>query len=154
MIAIVQRVSRASVVVEEKSVGAIDEGLLVLVAIEQGDGEQQVGWMTNKILGLRIFRDGPKHFDRDVTEIGGAVLLVSNFTVAAETRKGRRPSLDAAAPPDQAERIFARLVESFRATGVRTETGVFGGDMQVTGTNDGPATFIVRTERPVESTRV
>lgn len=148
MIAVVQRVSEAGVVVDGRVVGAIGPGLVVLAAVENGDGDEQVAWMTQKILGLRIFRNEGKHFDLDVTQAGGAVLLVSNFTVSAETRKGRRPSLDAAAPPAVADATFAKLVESFRAAGVRTQTGVFGGDMKVTLTNDGPATFIVRSDRP------
>lgn len=147
MIAVVQRVSNAAVVVENRTVGEIGLGLLVLAAVETGDGEEQIDWMTQKVLGLRIFRNEDKHFDLDVTQVGGAVLLVSNFTVSAETRKGRRPSLDAAASPAVAEAMFARLVSAFRATGIRTETGEFGGDMKVTLTNDGPATFIVRTDR-------
>lgn len=147
MIAVVQRVSHAAVVVDGRTVGEIDHGLVVLAAVETGDGEEQITWMTQKVLGLRIFRNEGKHFDLDVTQIGGAVLLVSNFTVSAETRKGRRPSLDAAAPPAAAEATFARLVSAFRAAGIRTETGVFGGDMKVSLTNDGPATFIVRTDR-------
>lgn len=146
MIAIVQRVSSAEVTVSGQRVGAIEHGLLILAAVEKNDGQAEIEWMTQKILGLRIFRNGDKHFDLDVTQVGGAVLLVSNFTVSAETRKGRRPSLDAAASPDEANKTFARLLEAFRATGIRTETGVFGGDMKVTSTNDGPATFIVRTE--------
>lgn len=148
MIAVVQRVTRARVDVDGTAAGIIDSGLLVLAAVENGDGDAQVDWMARKIVGLRVFRNGDKHFDLDVAQAGGAVLLVSNFTVAADTRKGRRPSLDAAADPDDAAILFDRLVRAVRELGVRVETGVFGGDMKVTLTNDGPATFILRSERP------
>lgn len=148
MIAVVQRVTGARVDVDGTTAGVIDSGLLVLAAVENGDGDAQVDWMARKIVGLRVFRSGDKHFDLDVAQAGGAVLLVSNFTVAADTRKGRRPSLDAAAAPDDAAILFDRLVRAVRELGVRVETGVFGGDMKVTLTNDGPATFILRSERP------
>lgn len=146
MIAVVQRVTHASVTVDGKIVGQIDEGIVALVSVETNDDSEQIAWMAQKLAGLRIFRSEGKHFDRDVQQVGGSILLISNFTVAADTRKGRRPSLDGAAPPAEAEAKFARLVEAVRATGIRTETGVFGGDMQVSLTNDGPVTLIVRTE--------
>src|SRR5438128_8550533 len=103
MIAVVQRVTEARVTVEGRVVGEIGAGLLVLVAVEKEDATSDVEWMANKLVGLRIFRDerGEKHFDRDVREIGGGILLVSNFTVAGQTRKGRRPSLDGAASPER-----------------------------------------------------
>jgi D-aminoacyl-tRNA deacylase len=150
MIAIVQRVTNASVVVDGRTTGEITEGLLALVAVENGDGEAQIEWMSRKLLGLRVFRDGDKHFDKDLSEISGGILLVSNFTVAAETRKGRRPSLDNAAAPGVAGETFARFVERVRrdaGDAVNVQTGVFGGDMKVSLTNDGPATFIVRTDQ-------
>src|SRR5262245_54602810 len=117
MIAVVQRVSEASVAVDGKIVGEIGEGLCALVAVAAGDGDEQVAWMTQKLIGLRIFRNEDKHFDIDVQQIGGGILLVSNFTVAAETRKGRRPSLDGAASPAEAASTFAQLVDAVRATG-------------------------------------
>lgn len=147
MIAIVQRVSEASVEVSGEVTGAIAQGLVALVAVEPGDKDDQVAWMAQKLVGMRIFRSEGKHFDLDVRQIGGGILLVSNFTVAAETRKGRRPSLDGAAEPAFAEAVFEKLVQAARATGVPVGTGKFGGDMRVSLVNDGPATFIVRTER-------
>lgn len=148
MISIIQRVISAKVTVDEKTVGEIAHGILALVAVEVTDGDEQIAWMAQKILGLRIFRSEGKHFDQDVTQVGGTILLVSNFTVAAETRKGRRPSLDGAASPADAESKFAKLVDAVRATGVPVATGQFGGDMRVSLTNDGPATFILRSDPP------
>ena len=153
MIAVVQRVIEARVVVEEKVVGEIGNGLLVLAAVETGDTEEQLKWMAGKLIGLRIFRNPQspeKHFDLDVQQVGGSILLVSNFTVAAETRKGRRPSLGGALSPDAAAAMFERFVQFVRATGVKVETGTFGASMKVSLVNDGPATFIVDT---VESPR-
>ncbi|HRK30903.1 MAG TPA: D-aminoacyl-tRNA deacylase [Tepidisphaeraceae bacterium] len=150
MIAVVQRVVSASVTVGDATVGAIDSGLLALVAVETGDGAKEIDWMAQKLTGLRVFRREDKHFDLDVLQTGGGILLVSNFTVAADTRKGRRPSLDAAAPPAHASITFEKLVAAVRATGVCTQTGTFGGEMRVHLTNDGPATFIIRTESPVD----
>ena len=148
MIAVVQRVTRASVTVDGRNVGEIGAGLLVLAAVEKGDGDEQVQWMADKLVHLRIFRseDGSKHFDRDVTAVGGSILLVSNFTVAATTRKGRRPSLDAAADPDVGRVVFEQLVHSVRALNVPVATGEFRASMLVSLDNDGPATFIVQTE--------
>lgn len=147
MIAIVQRVSEAKVSVADEMVAAIGHGLLVLAAVVRGDEERDLAWIAQKLAGLRVFRgdfaDGRKHFDRDVREVGGAILMVSNFTVAASTRQGRRPSLDRAADPEVAAALFARLVELTRAQGVAVETGRFGGDMKVALVNDGPATFII-----------
>jgi len=106
--------------------------------------------MANKLVGLRIFRNGDKHFDRDVREIGGSILLVSNFTVAADARKGRRPSFDGAAPPPLAEKMFAQFVEMLRATGIPVRTGIFAADMLVSLTNDGPATFILDSRQTIQ----
>ena len=148
MIAVVQRVSEARVVVEGRVVGEIGVGLVVLVAVETDDAGVDVEWMANKLVGLRIFRDasGKKHFDRDVREIGGGVLLVSNFTVAGQTRKGRRPSLDGAATPERGREVFDELVEAVKGLRVVVATGEFGADMKVSLVNDGPVTFLVRSE--------
>jgi D-tyrosyl-tRNA(Tyr) deacylase len=145
MIAVVQRVSEATVAVEGRIVGEISRGLLVLVAIERDDTATDVEWMANKLVGLRIFRSGEKHFELDVKQAGGAILLVSNFTVAAETRKGRRPSLEAAASPQKGKELFEKLVEAVKAVGVMVATGEFGADMQVSLINNGPVTFLVRS---------
>jgi D-tyrosyl-tRNA(Tyr) deacylase len=143
MITIVQRVSEAKVTVAGEVVGAIGPGLLALAAVVKGDTDKDIDWTATKLAALRIFRSDGKHFDKDVKESGGAVLLVSNFTVAASTRQGRRPSLDRAAEPAVAEAMFAKLVEATRAQGVTVATGKFAADMKITLVNDGPATFIL-----------
>ena len=143
MIAVVQRVSEAKVEVAGEIVGQIGEGMLVLLAVEREDTAEQVKWMASKLATLRIFRNGDKYFDADVSQIGGSVLLVSNFTVAAETRQGRRPSLSGAADPEKGKELFDEVVAAVRALGVRTETGQFRASMLVSLTNDGPVTFIV-----------
>jgi D-tyrosyl-tRNA(Tyr) deacylase len=148
MITIVQRVSEASVRVGGEEVGAIGPGLLALAAVVKGDTEKDIDWTAAKLAALRIFRNEGKHFDKDVREVGGSILLVSNFTVSAATRQGRRPSLDRAAEPAVAEALFARLVEATRAQGVPVETGRFAADMKVSLVNDGPATFILDSAAP------
>src|SRR5262245_34853995 len=109
---VVQRVSQARVTVDSEVVGEIGEGLLALAAVAADDDARDLEWTAQKLVSLRIFRNGDKAFDRDVREIGGSILLVSNFTVAADARKGRRPSFDSAAPPDVAEGMFAAFVEA------------------------------------------
>lgn len=143
MIAVVQRVTEASVVVAGEVAGQINHGLVALVAVHATDTPTDVTWMANKLLALRIFRNDDKHFDLDVKQTNGSVLLVSNFTVSAATRQGRRPSFDAAAPPEKGRELFDALVAAVRATDVPVSTGVFGAEMEVTIVNDGPATFIL-----------
>src|SRR5205085_4413274 len=108
-----------------------------------GDTVEHLEWVARKLVGLRIFRNGEKHFDLDVAQVGGAVLLVSQFTLAADTRQGRRPSLSGAEEPAVAERMFEQFVQLVRAQGVRAETGRFGADMKVSLVNEGPATFLL-----------
>jgi D-aminoacyl-tRNA deacylase len=148
MITIVQRVLEARVTARGEVVSAIGRGLLALAAVVKGDGDREIEWTAGKLVSLRIFRDGDKHFDKDVRDAGGSILLVSNFTVAASTRQGRRPSLDRAAEPAVAEAIFEKLVVAVRAIGVPVETGRFAADMKVSLTNDGPATFILDSAAP------
>ena len=145
MIAVVQRVNEARVVVEGRTVGEIGPGLVVLAAVEKDDGPADIDWAANKIVSLRIFRNGDKQFDLDVKQAGGSVLLVSNFTVAGETRRGRRPSLDGAASPEKGRELFDLLVSTVKSLGVNVATGEFGADMKVSLTNDGPITFLVRS---------
>jgi len=147
LIAVIQRVTNAKVEVTGKTVGEIGYGLLILASVERDDTPAEMKWMAEKLSQLRIFRNGEKHFDQDIIQINGAMLLVSNFTVAAATRKGRRPSLDAAAEPAKAKELFDMFVEAVRSLNIPVATGEFGSDMLVSLTNDGPSTFIVQTDR-------
>jgi D-tyrosyl-tRNA(Tyr) deacylase len=143
MIAVVQRAVRGKVTVGEEIVGQIGHGLVVLASVHADDSEADIAWTANKLATMRIFSNGDKYFDLDVQQIKGAVLLVSNFTVAADTRSGRRPSLSAAAPPEVGRKLFDELVAKVRALGLPVETGRFGADMKVEIENDGPVTFII-----------
>lgn len=143
MIAIIQRVTQAHVAVNDRIVGQIERGLVALVAVTRTDTAAEAEWMAAKLAGFRVFRAEGKHFEADITHIGGGMLLVSNFTVAAKTRRGRRPSLDAAAEPAKAQQIFEHLVSAVRMLNIPVATGEFGADMRVSLVNDGPATFIV-----------
>jgi len=145
MLALIQRVTRASVTVDDETIGAIGGGLLALVAVEPGDAEPQFQRMAERLLGYRVFADAAGKMNRSLVDTGGGLLLVSQFTLAADTRSGMRPSFTTAAPPDEAERGFNRLVEICRqkhALGV--ETGRFGAHMVVSLVNDGPVTFLLR----------
>ena len=143
MIAVVQRVSGASVAVDGEVVGRIAHGLVALVAVHRADTAHDVAWTANKLLALRLFRNGDKDFDIGVADAGGSVLLVSNVTVAARTQKGRRPSFDEAADAESGRGLFDQLVNLVSASGVPVETGRFGAHMHVSLVNDGPVTVIV-----------
>lgn len=145
MICVVQRVLSASVTVGGAVVGQVGPGLLVLAAVHHDDTPADILWTASKLVGLRMFPNGEKRFDFDVSQAGGSILLVSNFTVAASTRHGRRPSLDAAATPELGQRLFEALVREVAAAGVTVATGQFGAEMQVQLTNDGPVTFLVNS---------
>ncbi len=145
MLALIQRVTQASVSVEDQIVGQIGPGLLALIGVEPGDAEAQLQRMADRLLGYRVFADDAGRMNRSLTDTGGGLLLVSQFTLAADTRSGMRPSFTTAAPPDEAERGFNRLVAICRqkhAPGV--ETGRFGAHMVVSLINDGPVTFLLR----------
>jgi D-tyrosyl-tRNA(Tyr) deacylase len=141
MIALIQRVSSARVEVEGESIGAIGAGLLALVAVEPGDGEAQARRMVERLLGYRVFADEAGKMNRSLTDTGGGLLLVSQFTLAADTRKGMRPSFTSAATPDEGRIWFDRLVALARAAHPGVETGRFGAHMMVHLCNDGPVTF-------------
>ncbi|PPJ41264.1 MULTISPECIES: D-aminoacyl-tRNA deacylase [unclassified Pseudoxanthomonas] len=145
MLSLIQRVASATVTVDGEVVGAIDDGLLALVGMEPGDGEAQIARMAERLLGYRVFADEAGRMNRSLADTGGGLLLVSQFTLAADTRSGMRPSFTAAAPPAEAEQGFNRLVEICREkhTG-RVETGRFGAHMVVSLVNDGPVTFLLR----------
>lgn len=141
MRAVVQRVSSARVVVNGEAVGEIARGLLVLVGIESVDGEAEVAWIADKAANLRIFEDGAGKMNLSVKDVAGGMLLVPNFTVAGDARKGRRPSFDNAMRPEQAEPMFTRIAQAVAAQGVPVRTGVFRAHMEVTLVNDGPVTI-------------
>jgi D-tyrosyl-tRNA(Tyr) deacylase len=150
VIAVVQRVSSASVTVDGRTVGAIGPGLLVLLGVERDDGDADVEFVAGKIRDLRIFEDperAERHLNRSVNEAGGAVLVVSQFTLAADCRKGRRPSFDRAAPPDTARGLYEAVVAALRRDGVTVETGEFRAMMQVALVNDGPVTLVVDSRK-------
>ena len=145
MLALIQRVTSASVSVDDAVVGAIGPGLLALVAVEPGDDEARFRRMAERLLGYRVFDDGAGKMNRSLADTGGGLLLVSQFTLAADTRSGMRPSFSTAAPPAEAAQGFARLVElcqAMHAGGV--ETGRFGAHMVISLVNDGPVTFLLR----------
>ena len=145
MLALIQRVTSASVTVDDAVVGAIGPGLLALVAVEPGDDEPQFRRMAERLLGYRVFDDGNGKMNRSLTDTGGGLLLVSQFTLAADTRSGMRPSFSTAAPPAEAERGFDRLLELCRQMHVPgVETGRFGAHMVISLVNDGPVTFLLR----------
>jgi len=143
MKAVIQRVARASVHVEGKTVGQIGSGLLVLLGVARGDGELDGRNLLEKIRMLRIFSDEQGKMNRSLAETGGSVLLVSQFTLLGRTTKGRRPSFDEAAPPEEAKRLYEQVIAGLRAHGTHVETGVFAAHMQVELLNDGPVTFVL-----------
>jgi D-tyrosyl-tRNA(Tyr) deacylase len=145
VIALIQRVREAKVTVEDKVVGEIGRGLLAFVAVEPEDGEAQVERTLMRLLGYRVFEDDDGKMNRSLHDIAGGLLLVSQFTLAADTKKGMRPSFTSAAPPEAGERWFNRLVDRARHAHTVVETGRFGANMQVSLVNDGPVTFWLQT---------
>lgn len=145
MIALLQRVSSASVAVDGATIGAIDAGLMVLVCAERGDTEKDADTLLTKLLGYRVFSDEAGKMNRSVTDVAGGLLLVPQFTLAADTRSGTRPSFTPAAAPADGLRLFSHFVAQARARHAQVETGQFGADMKVSLTNDGPVTFWLQT---------
>jgi len=140
---LVQRVTRASVAVEGETVAAIGAGALVLLGVERDDTAERAGWYARRLASMKLFPGDGALWSRTLSEVGGAVLVVSQFTLAARTRKGRRPSFDPAAPPELAVPLCAAFVEVLRGEGLRVEEGRFGALMQVELVNDGPVTFLL-----------
>jgi D-tyrosyl-tRNA(Tyr) deacylase len=140
---VLQRVSRASVSVDGAIVGSIGVGYAVLVGFTHGDGVAQVQWMADKVVGLRLFQDDEGKMNLDLAEVGGSILVVSQFTLYGNARKGRRPSFIDAAAPDEATALYEQFVDALRASGVHVETGSFGAMMDVELVNDGPVTLIL-----------
>jgi len=147
MRAIVQRVSRANVVIAGDTVGDIGSGLVVLLGIAHSDTPAQAQWLAEKIAGLRIFKDAEGKMNRDLVEVSGAMLIVSQFTLYGDCRKGKRPSFIDAAPPSIAIPLYETFINSVKALGIRVAEGRFGADMKVELVNDGPVTLIVDSKR-------
>lgn len=149
MRAVIQRVRRAAVVVAGETVGAIDAGWLVLLGVGPADTAAEAAWLADKVAHLRAFADDAGKMNRSVLDAGGGVLVVSQFTLYGDTRKGRRPSFTGAAPPAVAEPLVERFAAELRGVGLPVATGRFGADMQVELVNDGPVTFVLDTaDRP------
>jgi D-aminoacyl-tRNA deacylase len=147
MRAVVQRVSEAAVAIAGETIGAIGQGAVVLVGVAQGDGDTEARWLADKVANLRIFPDGAGRMNRSLLEAGGAALVVSQFTLLGDARKGRRPSFVRAAQGDAARVPYERVGAELRALGIEVATGEFGADMQVTLTNSGPVTVLLDSQR-------
>ena len=140
---VIQRVTEASVMIEGKVVGSIGKGIAVLLGIAKGDTEKEADYLVNKLINLRIFKDDAGKMNLSVQDIGGELLVVSQFTLLGDCRKGRRPGFSDAAPPEEADRLYLYFVEQLRAKGFRVETGQFQAMMLVNNHNDGPVTFVI-----------
>lgn len=147
MKALVQRVSRASVSVNDKIVGEIGPGLVVFLGVAQGDSKEDASYLANKVVNLRIFADESSKFSLSALDTRGDILIVSQFTLLGDTRKGRRPDFTAAAPPNLANELYEFFVEQVRATGLKVETGLFQEHMLVEIHNDGPVTISLESKR-------
>ena len=147
MRAVLQRVSQARVEVAEETVGAIAQGLLVLLGVEQEDAEEDAALLAKKTAELRLFEDDGGKMNLSVEDIGGEILVVSQFTLAADCRKGRRPGFSRAAPPEEANRLYQHYVALLRQRGLSVATGQFQAMMQVSLTNDGPVTFLLDSNK-------
>lgn len=143
MRAVCQRVGKASVRVADATVGQIGPGLCILLGVARGDGEAEADRLAGKVAGLRVFADEQERFERSLLDTGGAALVVSQFTLIADTSKGNRPSFTDAAPPDEAEALYERFCTALAALGVTVERGVFGARMQLELVNDGPVTIVL-----------
>jgi len=147
MRSVVQRVKRATVTVQGEVVSQISAGLLVLLGVGQEDGQDDVAWMAEKLTGLRIFEDGAGKMNLAVAEVGGELLLVSQFTLYGDCRKGKRPSFSSAAPPERAKELFDQVAAKVRGCGLKVATGVFQAEMQVELINDGPVTLLLDSKK-------
>ncbi len=147
MRAILQRVSEASVEIEEVVSGAIDAGFVVLLGVHHSDTEREAVYLAEKCVGLRVFEDADGKMNRSILDAGGKLLVISNFTLYGNCKKGKRPSFIEAARPELAKELYELFVRTLRDTGVAVETGVFGADMKVSLINDGPVTIFMDTEQ-------
>ena len=141
--AIIQRVTSASVSVDDTKISSINNGFLILLGVQQGDDEKDLEYLVNKTAGLRIFKDDKQHMNLSIQDVNGEALVVSQFTLCADTSKGRRPSFIHAAPPDMAEQMYQQFCEQLKAVGIPVYTGKFGAMMDVSLVNDGPVTIIL-----------
>ena len=141
MIALIQRVTNAKVDVAGETVGQIEGGLLVLLGVEKGDDQKKCQRLAQRVLAYRIFADSEDKMNLNVQQAGGSLLVISQFTLAAETKKGNRPGFSNGAEPEEANRLYELFNQNCRAAGIAVETGIFAADMQVSSTNDGPVTF-------------
>lgn len=147
MRAVIQRVNESKVMVDGRIIGEIGKGLLVLLGIEKGDGEEDVRYMADKVAEMRIFEDNQGKMNLSVKEIGGSILAVSQFTLLGDLRKGRRPAFDKAAPPDEAKRLYESFVQGLKERGIPAEVGQFQAHMDVHLINDGPVTVILDSRK-------
>lgn len=147
MRAVVQRVSRASVTVAEETVGQIETGLLILLGVQSDDTQADVNWLAEKVAGLRVFEDADGKMNLDIRQIGGAALVVSQFTLLGDCRRGRRPSFVAAARPEKANSLYQSFVAELRGLNVPCQTGTFQAHMDVELVNDGPVTLLLDSRR-------
>ncbi|MGL5055604.1 MAG: D-aminoacyl-tRNA deacylase [Fusobacteriaceae bacterium] len=140
---VIQRVKHSSVKVDEEIIGKIDAGLLVLLGIKEGDTEKDVIWLSNKVASLRIFEDENGKMNKELKDINGSILLISQFTLYGDCVKGKRPSFIQAARPETAIPLYEKFIENLRNQGINVETGSFGADMKVELLNDGPVTLVI-----------
>ena len=148
MRAVIQRVSRAEITIDHRETRTIGQGLVVFLGVMKGDTQTQADFMAEKVHGLRIFTDENGKMNLSLEDVDGELLVVSNFTLGTDCKKGRRPSFDLAAPPQEGEALYRRFVERAKELGIRkVETGKFGAHMDVLAANDGPVTIIIDTER-------
>lgn len=148
MRAVIQRVSRAEITIDHRETRSIGPGLVVFLGVMQGDGEAQADFLAEKVHGLRVFTDENQKMNLSLEDVQGELLVVSNFTLGTDCKKGRRPSFDLAAPPQEADRLYQRFVTHAKEQGIRkVETGEFGAHMDVLCANDGPVTLIIDTEK-------
>ena len=147
MRSVVQRVKRAAVSVNGENVGKISAGLLILLAVGQEDRADDLTWMVDKLVGLRIFEDEEGKMNRSVQDVGGEILMVSQFTLYGDCRSGKRPSFKTAAPPERAKALYERTVERIRSHDLKVETGIFQAQMDLELTNDGPVTLLLDSEK-------
>ena len=147
MRAVVQRVKKSSVTVDDKITGKIGQGLMVLIGVEDGDSEKDADYIADKVCGLRIFEDEQGKMNLSVEDIGGEVLAVSQFTLLADARKGRRPSFTKAAAPDEANALYRKVIEKISAKDINVEEGIFQAEMMVEIHNDGPVTILLDSNK-------